>query len=70
MPRKEFYLSWTAMNVSDEMNRPDYGVSTQTHYATEVEISQALIRACAPDTSGEGEKDRFKRERKSMVSRF
>ena len=44
------------MIESDEMNWPDFGVSVQTHYATEVEISQALISAYAPDTRREGEK--------------
>jgi hypothetical protein len=43
------------MNERDEMHRPDFCVSTRTHYATEVEISQDLISAYAPDKKREGE---------------
>jgi hypothetical protein len=62
------------MNASDELNRPDYAVSARTHYATEVEIAQALISALisahAPDTRREGKKEQFNRERQSMLSRL
>jgi len=42
------------MNEREEMNWSDFRLSTRTHYATEVEISQDLICVYAPDKNREG----------------